>query len=204
MLVSSPHPPLPRMCLYYACVCIYMCVYIHTVYVYIYICSMCNLWWKSPESSYVFALLYSLIFRADKAIFPPNQSLVCQLAKDTEPNLFVLTEQRKYFNKAATLFFFSPPPSLSFIFSLFPVSADVKSEVTSSGSFKFLENVSLSLVLHKSSGSNILVKQIHKDCAVWKSLDPKRTGQNLPSPCGVTRMNMKKKMNKKLNGLQLL
>lgn len=44
VLVSSPHPPHPRMCLYYACVCIYMCVYIHTVYVYIYICSMCNLW----------------------------------------------------------------------------------------------------------------------------------------------------------------
>lgn len=46
VLVSSPHPPHPRMCLYYACVCIYMCVYIHTVYVYIYICSICNLWWK--------------------------------------------------------------------------------------------------------------------------------------------------------------
>lgn len=43
---SPPSLPHPRMCLYYACVCIYMCVYIHTVYVYIYICSICNLWWK--------------------------------------------------------------------------------------------------------------------------------------------------------------
>lgn len=30
---------------------------------------------------------------------------VCQLAKDAEPNLFVLTRQRKYFNKAAILAF---------------------------------------------------------------------------------------------------
>lgn len=65
VLVTSPHLPHPRMCLYYACVCIYMCVYIHTVYVYIYICSICNCGEKSansPESSYVLALLYSFIF----------------------------------------------------------------------------------------------------------------------------------------------
>lgn len=72
---------------------------------------------------------------------------VCQLAKDAEPNLFVLTRQRKYFNKAAILAF-----SLFF----FPVSADVKSKVANSGPFQFLKNVSIRLVLHKSSGSNIL------------------------------------------------
>lgn len=44
VLLTSTHPLHPRMCLYYACVCIYMCVYIHTVYVYIYKCSICNLW----------------------------------------------------------------------------------------------------------------------------------------------------------------
>lgn len=79
---------------------------------------------------------------------------VCQLAKDAEPNLFVLTRQRKYFNKAAILAF---SLFLTFFFWFcFPVSADVKSKVTNSGPFQSLKNVSIRLVLHKSSGSNIL------------------------------------------------
>lgn len=164
------HPPHPRMCLYYACVCIYMCVYIHTVYVYIYICSICNLWWSQQiPLKVVMSLPYYTLSSLGISNDPPLHQIIhftntthCQFATNTEPNLYVLTRER---NTSTKQLYSSP------LFS-FPVPADVRSEVTQSGPFKFLENVSLRLVLHKSSGSNILW---NGNKNIPCTLDPKRT-----------------------------
>jgi len=67
---------------------------------------------------------------------------VCQLAEDT---LFMFIQLRKPFKEAAAN-----------IFSLFLlILADVSSETMNLGPFKFLKNISLTLVLYKSNGSNL-------------------------------------------------
>lgn len=62
VFVSSPLPPHPRMCLYYACVCIYsICVFISTLYMYTYTYAVFVTCGEnstnSPDGMFVFALL---------------------------------------------------------------------------------------------------------------------------------------------------
>lgn len=77
------------------------------MYTYTYaVCVTCGE--KNPLKVVMSLPYYTLIFRADQTIFHQTRVWFSQLAKDTEPNLFVLTEQRKYFNKAAKLSVFSP------------------------------------------------------------------------------------------------
>ena len=100
--------------------------------------------------------------------------------KTMNQNSLMLTRERKHFNKAAILFFFS-------LFS-FPAPTDVRSEVTQSDQFKFLKNVSIRSVLHEfqwgltSSETNMLLRQF---------LDPKRT--RLPRHAARHHKNERKK-----------
>lgn len=179
MLVSGPHPPHPRMCLYYACVCIYMCVYIYTVYVYIYICSMCNLWLKkkkkSPESSYVFALLYSLIFGHIKRSPRPSPKKYLRGIKCSSNVVIWLQTPIQIWSQWQDKGYTSTKqlhsPSLLF----FPVPADVRWQ--HSGPFKFFKNVSTTLVLRNSSGSNILWNGNNQHVSL-KFLGPKEDKTN--------------------------
>lgn len=184
VLVTSPHPPHPRMCLYYACVCIYMCVYIHTVYVYIYICSICNLWWKvskipqKVDMSLPYYTLSSLGISNDpptwwenlrdtKSCTSSTQLPVSWLKTQNQICSCLWHEKDKTSTKQLYLCF------LSFLF--YPSWCQV--EMTKLGPFKFLENVSIRLVLHKSSGSSILWNRNKENCILWHILDPKRTRQ---------------------------
>lgn len=116
-------------------------MYTYTYAVYV----TCGLKKKSPGSSYVFALLYSLIFGHIKRSPPWNpkkylrgtkcSSTICHLAINTDSN--PSTKQLH-------------SPSLF----IFPVPADVTRQ--HSGPFKFFKNVSITLVLHKPRGSDIV------------------------------------------------
>lgn len=103
-----------------------------------------------------------------------------QLVDNSEPNLFGLRRERKYFNKAAILVF-SP-------FS-FPVPADVRrrNRVHLSSSRMFL----LRLVLYKSSGSNILSNGKKTDIKLYTRL--RKDAENA-MPFGIKRMNIKHRM----------
>lgn len=110
VLVTSPHPPHPRMCLYYACVCIYMCVYIHTVYVYIYICSICNVV-KSQRTplKVVMSLPYYTLSSLGISNDPPHPlRKILGTPNHALHRWYIvswLNTERKNFNKAAILVF---------------------------------------------------------------------------------------------------